>query len=453
VTAATLDGPASTVVAPLLPVVGRDLRVPLVGGGEVEYANLDYAASAPALVEVAARVLEALPHYASVHRGAGFASQVSTRLYDRARDDVARYLRARPGDVVIFTRHTTDALSLLASCVPGQSGDVLVLDVEHHANLLPWRRRGHRYVPHAAAFEQTLGLLAQALADRPAALVAVTGASNVTGEVVPIDRVIALAHRHGARVVVDAAQLAPHRGIDVTATDADYVAFSGHKLYAPFGVGVLAGRRDWLDAAPPYLPGGGAVREVGAADTWWADSPERHEAGSPNVLGAHALATACAALDRLPPGTLARHDDALRTLLLDGLAGLGRVRVHRVWTDTTDAIGLVTFSVAGYAPGLVAAYLSAEHGIGLRDGRFCAHPLLTRLGIPGGAVRASFGVGSTSDDIARLIAGLEDLLAAGPRWTYQLSGGQWLPAPETRPAPAICPDLWQVPGPPAPCKA
>src|SRR5215207_1212264 len=155
-TRATLDGPASTVVAPLLPVVGRDLQVPLVGGGEVEYANLDYAASAPALVEVAARVLEALPHYASVHRGAGFASQVSTRLYDKARDRVARYLRARPGDVVIFTRHTTDALTLLAGCTAGQTGDVVVLDVEHHANLLPWRRGRHRYLPHAGEFDQTL---------------------------------------------------------------------------------------------------------------------------------------------------------------------------------------------------------------------------------------------------------------------------------------------------------
>jgi len=123
-----------------------------------------------------------------------------------------------------------------------------------------------------------------------------------------------------------------------------------------------------------------------------------------------------------------------------------------MWTDTTDAVGLVTFSVAGYPPGLVAAYVSAEHGIGVRDGRFCAHLLSTRLGIAGGAVRATFGFGSTSDDVGRLLAGLEDLLASGPRWTYQLSGGQWVPAPETRPAPGICPDLWQRPIPPPPCK-
>jgi selenocysteine lyase/cysteine desulfurase len=447
-----VDRPVSNWIPPLLPVVGSSLRVPLVGGREVQYAHLDYAASAPALVEVAAGVAEALPYYASVHRGAGFASQVSTRLYDKARERVADYVRARPDDLVIFTRHTTDALTLLSGCVPVAAGDVIVLDIEHHANLLPWRRGRHRYLPHAATFDETLCRLAQALADRPAALVAVTGASNVTGEIVPIHRVIGLAHRHGARVVVDAAQLAPHRGVDLTATGADYVAFSGHKLFAPFGVGVLAGRRDWLDAAAPYLPGGGAVREVGTADTWWADSPDRHEAGSPNVLGAHALAIACSALDRLPMEELARHDQALRTLLLDGLADLGRVRVHRMWTDTTDAVGLVTFSVAGYPPGLVAAYLSAEHGIGLRDGRFCAHPLLTRLGMSDGAVRASVGVGSTSEDIERLLAGLEGLLADGPRWTYRLTDGRWAPTPETRPAPAVCPDLWHLPTPPPPCQ-
>jgi selenocysteine lyase/cysteine desulfurase len=449
--AATCDTPAPSRVGPLLPVVGRDLRVPLVGGGEVEYANLDYAASPPALAEVAGCVAEALPYYASVHRGAGFASQVSTRLYERARDRVAGYLRARPGDVVVFTRNTTDAVNLLARCVPAGGGDVLVLDIEHHANLLPWRRGRSRCLPHAPTLEQTLGRLSRALADRPAALVAVTGMSNVTGEVVPVGRIVELAHAHGARVAVDAAQLAPHRGVDLAASGVDYVALSGHKLYAPFGCGVLAGRRDWLDAAEPYLAGGGAVRDVGPAGADWAAAPERHEAGSPNVLGAHALGTACAALDRLPAGALARHDDALRSLLLAGLAELPAVQVHRMWTDVADAAGLVTFSVAGYPAGLVTAYLSAEHGIGLRDGRFCAHPLLDRLGVSGGAIRASFGVGSTGDDITRLVTALDRLLADGPGWTYRPDAGRWAPSPDPRPAPSLCPDL-AAPARPDPCQ-
>ncbi|MGH8919963.1 MAG: aminotransferase class V-fold PLP-dependent enzyme, partial [Actinomycetes bacterium] len=270
-------------------VVGADLRVPLVTGGEIGYANLDLAASAPALEEVAAHVTTLLPYYSSVHRGAGYASQVSTAVLEAARAAVGGFVGARDDDVVVFTRNTTDALNLLAGCVPPY-GQVLCLDVEHHANLLPWRRRAHRVVRSAATIEQTLAELDSALRSTPTALLAITGASNVTGEVLPISRITAIAHAAGARVVVDAAQLAPHRCIDLTATGVDYIALSGHKLYAPYGAGALIGRRDWLDAAPAYLAGGGAVREVTRDTAEWAPAPHRHEAGTPNVLGAAALA-------------------------------------------------------------------------------------------------------------------------------------------------------------------
>nr|MBA3906554.1 aminotransferase class V-fold PLP-dependent enzyme [Pseudonocardiales bacterium] len=186
-------------------VVGADLRVPLVTGGDAPYANLDLAASAPALEDVAAHVARLLPYYSSVHRGAGYASQVSTGVLEAARSEVGGFLGARPDDVVVFTRNTTDALNLLASAVPGE---VVCLDIEHHANLLPWRER--RVVAGRATIAATLDALQAALRARPAALVAVTGASNVTGEVLPIARVAAIAHAAGARVVLDAAQLAPH---------------------------------------------------------------------------------------------------------------------------------------------------------------------------------------------------------------------------------------------------
>ncbi|HEX3261337.1 MAG TPA: aminotransferase class V-fold PLP-dependent enzyme, partial [Pseudonocardia sp.] len=399
--------------------------------GEVEYANLDYAASAPALVEVAARVLEALPHYASVHRGAGFASQVSTRLYDRARDDVARYLRARTGDVVIFTRHTTDALSLLASCVPGQSGDVLVLDVEHHANLLPWRSR--RVVPARATVAATLTALAAALRARPAALVAVTGASNVTGEVLPIAEVVEIAHAAGARVVLDAAQLAPHRRVDIAAWGVDYVAVSGHKLYAPFGAGALVGRRDWLDAAPPHLAGGGAVTEVGTDTTRWAAAPHRHEGGTPNVVGAAALAQACRTLAPVLAGPGPEHERALLARLDAGLARVPGVTALRAWQDAADQVAVRSFTVADRPAGYVAAYLSAEHGIGVRDGRFCAHPLLARLCGPSGeALRVSIGLGTTEEHVDRLVDALVTLVTRGASWTYAPVGGRWSPTPDTR---------------------
>ena len=424
---------------PLLPVVGAGLPVPLVDGREVPYANLDHAASAPCLDGVAAHLSEVLPYYASVHRGAGYASQVSTSLYERARRQVAAFVGARADDCVVFTRNTTDALNLLAHCVPSTgpaAGNVVFLDVEHHANLLPWQRGRHRCVLAGTTQRATLVGLRAELAARPAALVALTGASNVTGEILPIDDIVEIAHAGGARVVVDAAQLAPHRRIDLASSNVDYVAFSGHKLYAPFGSGVLVGRRDWLDAAPAYLPGGGAVREVDLTRTVWASAPARHEGGTPNILGAAALAYACETLAQLPSGALEEHEEALRGRLTDRLRTIPGVRLHRIWRDSPSSIGVVAFTVADLPPGLVAAYLSAEHGIGVRDGKFCAHPLLSRLGAPDGALRASFGVGTTLADVDRLADAVEDLVTSGPTWRYDLNGGRWTPTPDPRPVPS-----------------
>jgi selenocysteine lyase/cysteine desulfurase len=270
----------------------------------------------------------------------------------------------------------------------------------------------------------------------------VTGASNVTGELLPIKRIARIAHRHGARIAVDAAQLAPHRRVSLSTSGIDYVAFSGHKLYAPYGAGALVGRRDWLDAAPAYLAGGGAVREVTAEATQWAAAPARHEAGTPNVLGAAALAKACDMLAGVGAAELAAHETALRDQLVNGLARHPEVSVLRIWDDgdvwpeSADPIGVVAFTITGHEPGLIAAYLSAEHAIGVRDGRFCAHPLLARLGLgAGGALRASFGIGSTSADVDRLLAAIDQLLTIGPKWRYERVDGRYVPVGDPRPLP------------------
>ncbi|WP_369138472.1 aminotransferase class V-fold PLP-dependent enzyme [Modestobacter versicolor] len=427
------SAPAAGAV-PLLPVVGADTLVPLVAGGTARYVDLDTAASSRALESVAARVAEALPLYASVHRGAGYLSQVSTALYEDARATVAGFVGARADDVCVLVRHTTDALNLLAGCVP-DGGAVLVLDCEHHADLLPWQQRGPVTVlPTAPTVVETLRALGAELVAARYALVAVTGASNVTGEALPLDEVVQLAHAAGARVLVDGAQLVPHRRFSLAASGADYVAFSGHKTHAPFGSGALVGRRDWLDAAPAYLAGGGAVQEVTVEETSWAAAPHRHEGGSPNVLGAVALAAACEALAALPAGALADHERALRERLVAGLGALPGVRVLRIWADSAEPTGVVSFTVAGADPGLVAAYLSAEHGIGVRDGRFCAHPLLARLGVPAGALRASVGVGCTLDDVDRLLTALDAFLSAGPQVAYARVEGRWQPADDPRAA-------------------
>jgi selenocysteine lyase/cysteine desulfurase len=414
---------------PLVPLSGAGQCVPLVQGGQSRYVNLDYAASAPVLEPVAERVAELLPLYASVHRGAGYASQACTAAYEAARRDVAWFAGADDDDVVIFTRNTTDALNLLASAVPGP---VVHLDIEHHANLLPWQARGGRVVLARATLAGTLDALAAELVRAPAALLSVTGASNVTGECLPLPEIAALAHRHGARMAVDGAQLVPHRPVDMRAIGADYLAFSGHKMYAPFGAGALIGKRDWLDAAPPYLAGGGAVRNVTVEATCWADSPARHEGGTPNVIGAVAIATACQVIRALPDGATQAHESALLDRLDRGLTSVG-AHVHRIWSDAADRVPVVSFSIAGLPAARVAAYLSAEHAIGVRDGRFCAHPLLDSLGAGDGAVRASLGLGSQADDVDRLITALDQLATVGPAWTYT---ADHCPSPDTRPLPA-----------------
>lgn len=417
-------------IAPLAALVGAGAPVPLIDGTTTSYANLDIAASAPALQAVADRVAEFLPFYSSVHRGAGYASAVSTAAYETARRTIGAFVGARPDDVVQVVRHTTDALNLLASAVPGE---VVVLDVEHHANLLPWRARGCRTVDALPSVAETLAALDGELARRPAALLSVTGASNVTGEILPLATLVDIAHRHGARIAVDGAQLVPHHRVHVAELGIDYLAFSGHKLFAPYGAGVLVGRRDWLDAAPPYLAGGGAVRRVTTDSVTWGQAPARHEAGTPNVVGAVALAAACEVLAALPDGALVRHDEDLRDRLLGRLEAIEGVRTLRLWRGEVDVLALATFTVEGHSAELVAQYLSAEHGIGVRDGRFCAHPLLERLNGGATAVRASLGPGSSSDDVDRLAEAVERLVTEGPRWTY---GPDGLPSPDPRPLPA-----------------
>jgi selenocysteine lyase/cysteine desulfurase len=427
----------------LLELVGGDLEVPLVGGEWVRYANLDNAASAPALRQVADAVEELLPYYGSVHRGAGFASLVSTEAFARAREIARGFVGARDDDLVLFTRNTTDALNLLAGVLP-RGTTVLTFAAEHHANLLPWRRGDVRHLAIPASPAEALDALEtqlQALGGRTA-LVSVTGASNVTGEVWPIEAIAQIAHRHGARVALDAAQLAAHRRIDIAAWGVDYVAFSGHKVYAPYGAGVLAGRADWLDAGRPHLAGGGAVRSVTADGVEWATGSARHEGGTPAALGAFAIAAALSALSETGWERIEAHEQHLLGRLLTGLDAIREVHTYELWERGHDRIGVVSFNVAGLDPALLAAALSAEHGIGVRDGAFCAHPLMEHFAAARDdearhAVRASIGVGTSAEDVDRLLEAVERLARDGAGWNYVQRSGYVLPEPDPRPRPSL----------------
>ena len=425
---------------PLL--LGADIEVPCVDGRRRRYVNLDYAASTPVMADVWAAVEAFVPWYSSVHRGSGAKSQVSTAAFEDARDTVGRFVGAHADDTVVFVANTTEAINVLSAALPAGTR-VLSSAVEHHSNMLPWRHHDLRLLPFSGSQDELLDACERALrsARPPIDLVAITGPSNVTGEVWPIAELAELAHAHGAQLLVDAAQLAPHRPIDMTGAGIDFLALSGHKLYAPFGVGALVGGARRLRAREPLLHGGGTIELVTPDDVIWADAPHRHEAGSPNVVGAVALAAACRALRGLGMDNVAAHEQALSARLwsaLEAIAGLHRLTL---WPDTAERVGVATFNLDRYRHPLLAAILSAEHAIGVRHGCFCAHPLITRLlGVPDhqinrlaaelragrrpalpGAVRASIGLGTTPHDIDRLIDALRDIADTGPRSRYRYS--------------------------------
>ncbi|CAB4892238.1 unannotated protein [freshwater metagenome] len=414
-------------------LVGDELEVPCVDGVHRRYLSLDGAASTSALPAVAARVQEFLPWYSSVHRGAGYKSQVATREYEHAREAIMRFAGRGPDDVAIICRNTTEAINHLAYRLGLAHDDVVVTTVvEHHANLLPWARLATcRYVECGVDGTFTVADVCAALDQLPRPqLLAITGASNVSGWLPPIDEIIAAAHERGIRVALDAAQLAPHRPIPASA---DFVSFSGHKMYAPFGAGVLIGPRSAFEEGDPFLAGGGAVDLVDLDEVVWTAPPEREEAGSPNVIGAVALGVAAEELSRIGWSAIIAHEAELSHRLRSGLRSIPGVTVLGPG-DTTPTLAAAAFTVEGMPHALVASRLSAEFAIGVRHGCFCAHPYLTRLlglspddvaqfradvlrgdrrTMPG-AVRASACINTSAQDIDRLLAAVRAIVSGAP---------------------------------------
>jgi selenocysteine lyase/cysteine desulfurase len=419
--------------------VGDGLGVPCVDGTERRYVNLDAAASTSAFPSVMAAVERFVPGYSSVHRGAGYKSRLATAAYESARATALAFAcgasgpEARAGDIAILCRNTTEALNQLAYRLRFEPDDVVLTTVvEHHANLLPWGRVAQRrYVEcgRDGTFD-TDDVVAGLDQDPRPQLLALTGASNVTGWSPPLSAILDAAHERGVPVVLDAAQLAPHRPIP---PEADYVAYSGHKLYAPFGAGVLVGPAATFADGDPFLAGGGAVDLVDLDEVWWTEPPEREEAGSPNVVGAVALEAALDELGSIGWSAVAAHEKALATRLRRGLAAIDGVVVLGPALDT-ETLAIATFVVEGMDHALVAARLSAEWGIGVRHGCFCAHPYIVRLlglspadvaayreqvragdhrTMPG-AVRASCGISNTEADVDALLDAVT-LIAEGAR--------------------------------------
>jgi cysteine desulfurase / selenocysteine lyase len=440
-------------------IVGLAAPAPLADGRLAPYINLDNAATTPPLRDVLDAVARFLPYYASVHRGTGYKSRVSTAAWDDAHETIARFVGADPSThTVIFGKNTTEAINKLAFRLP-LPADAMVLTtlMEHHSNDLPWRGRAE--IVRAGILAD--GQLDEAEIDRllarhgrRVALLTVTGASNVTGFVPPIHRLARKAHAVGARILVDAAQLAPHRPIDVRAsTDPehlDFVAFSAHKMYAPFGTGALVGPRA-VFRGPPEYRGGGTVDVVTATDVTWAGLPDREEAGSPNVIGAVAMAAAARALTSDVMAAIGRHEATLTAYALDRLRAVRGVRVFGAASSSAggDRVGVIPFTVDGVPHGLVAAVLGYEDGIGVRSGCFCAQPYVAQLlGLTGeartsprsaagerpGLVRISFGAYNTRAEIDAAIDGLARVARGGceGRYRFVADHGVWEPAGHPR---------------------
>jgi len=418
-------------------VVGNHTPVPLLDGTTGAFINLDSASTAPALSAVVSAVSRLMPNYGSVGRGGGWKSELCTTTYERSRTVVARFVGGdRPGRVAIFVKQTTDAINLVASQIPLSRDDVVACTVaEHHANLLPWRRAAER----AGATLVTAGVdretgairvddLVQCLTEygKRVKLVAITGASNVTGHIPAVHEIARFVHSKGALLLVDGAQLVPHRAVDVGAVDdpacIDFLAFSGHKMYAPYGAGLLLAPRRCIERYRPHQVGGAAVSWVTRNAVSWRGLPHLQEAGSPNLVGVVAMAAAVERLTSLGMDRVHQHEKEITEYALEKLKSISKLRLYGSWeTDSADRLGVLTFNITGVHYHLVSAILAYEYGIATRSGAFCSHPYVSELvssqqggdaaGTQPGAVRASIGLFNTKDDIDALVAGLKAISA------------------------------------------
>jgi cysteine desulfurase / selenocysteine lyase len=406
------------------PILGRAVR----GGRPLVYLDSGATSHKPRQVLDAERDFYTI-HNSAAHRGAHLLGEEATDAYEGARARVAAFIGADPGEIV-FTKSATEALNLIAYSVSnattagpqaqrfriGPGDEILVTEMEHHANLVPWQQLCQRTGATLRWFGVTpegrldLSNAGELITDRTR-IVAVTHQSNVTGTVPPVTEIAALAHARGALVVVDGAQSVPHRPVDVATLGADFLAFSAHKMLGPSGIGVLWGRRELLADMPPFITGGSMIEVVRMEGSTFMPPPQRFEAGVPAAAQATGLAAACDYLDALGMQNVAAHEEALTAHALEALGAIPGVRILGPLT-TDDRGGAVSFTVDGVHPHDVGQLLD-ELGIAVRADHHCAWPLHRALGVQA-STRATFYVYNTHDEV--------DALADGVRQTLQFFG-------------------------------
>ena len=349
---------------------------------------------------------------ANVHRGVHYLSQQATDLHEAARETVRRFINAAKTEEIVFTRGTTEAINLVASSFcesQMQAGDeVIVTEMEHHSNIVPWQlqamKRGIvvRHLPITDDGQLQLSALDTLLSARTK-LVCVAHVSNVLGTVNPVEQIIKTAHAQGIPVLVDGAQSAPHFAVDVQAMDCDFFAFSGHKMYGPTGIGVLYGKEEWLEKLPPYQGGGEMIDKVTWEKTTFERLPFKFEAGTPDFVATHGLATAIGYIDSIGFEAIRQHEQELTRYCMEQLMTIDGMKIYGP-SQVTAKDAVVSFNV-GDIHHLDMGTLLDRLGIAVRTGHHCAQPLMDRLGISG-TVRASFALYNTKEEIDALVSGI-----------------------------------------------
>ncbi len=413
-------------------VVGVDTNIPLTDQTYTTAINFDNAATTPPFSHVMDEIVKFSPWYSSIHRGAGYKSQVSSKLYDDARNIIAEFVGANIDyHSIIFVKNATEAINKLSNKLLPLYKDGVVLStcMEHHSNDLPWRGKYKMdYISIDKYGQLSMEDLKSKLVkyDGKVRLVTVTGASNVTGYINPIHKIAELAHSHGAKILVDGAQLVPHAPVDMKSFDSpehiDYLVFSGHKMYAPFGTGVLIGPKTTFMKSPPDYSGGGTVKIVTHDHIEWLDPPEREEAGTPNIMGVLAITWAIKLLNELGMHNIENYEKILTDHAIDSLQNIPYVELYHNPINRGKSVSIIPFNIKGLHHSIVANILSHEFGIAVRNGCFCAQPYIQRLlnispedtkkyignshlPIPG-MVRISLGIYNTIEEINTLVKAL-----------------------------------------------
>ncbi|WP_349817940.1 MULTISPECIES: aminotransferase class V-fold PLP-dependent enzyme [Clostridium] len=401
--------------------VGLDKKVNVEGKGRIIPINLDNAATTPPFKRVMKKILETSEYYGSIERGDGQKSLYCSDLYEESRNYLLKYFNA-PEDIytAIFVANTTDGLNMLSNILINSKDDIVITTrMEHHSNDLPWRGKCNlKYVEVREDGRININDIEE-LVDKyreRIKYITITGASNVTGYINDIKRIAKLIHKYGGKIIVDGAQLVPHKRVSMCQEDSseniDFLVFSGHKIYAPFGSGAIIGLKESFNMNPPDSKGGGTVDLVLDDREIWLNTPEKNEAGTPNLFGAVAIMEAMKEVERIGFDTIEKNEKELLKYIIDGLKDLSRVRLYADNENINDRLGILVFTIDGMSYEEVGEKLSEVRGIGVRQGGFCSHPYTRRVlgiadnelqnyisknGVPG-LVRVSLGIYNTKKE-------------------------------------------------------